>query len=129
MPGVSGTIRVNYTGTTESPQGRVVINEIMYNPVVPGASFLELYNLSVTNSFDLSRWRLEGVDFTFADGTILSPGTYVVLARDIAAFGLAYGSLAPVIATFEGTLRNEGETFVSPSRKGRTSRVSCYAFA
>src|ERR1051325_3370056 len=65
------SITVNYTGTAELPQGHLVINEIMYNPLVPDASFIEIFNTSAVNAFDLSGFRLDGADFSFPGGSII----------------------------------------------------------
>jgi len=48
VAGASDTITVTYTGAVELPQNYLVINEIMYNPVVPDAGFVEIYNKSLT---------------------------------------------------------------------------------
>ena len=65
----------------------VVINEVMYHPVTneEGLEWIELYNqLSV--DMDISRWRLEGgIDYEFAEGTIVGGGQYKVVAIDPAA--------------------------------------------
>jgi hypothetical protein len=58
------TITVNYTGPTPEPQGTVVINEIMYNSATPDTAFVELFNNATNTSFDLSGWRLNGLDYT-----------------------------------------------------------------
>ncbi|HKI72235.1 MAG TPA: hypothetical protein VKA81_07665, partial [Verrucomicrobiae bacterium] len=42
--GANATINVDYTGAVELPQDKLVINEIMYNPAAPHASFVEIYN-------------------------------------------------------------------------------------
>src|SRR5205085_7662864 len=55
IAGVSGTLNVTYTGVVELPQDDLVINEIMYHPATPDAEFIELYNISANNAFDLSR--------------------------------------------------------------------------
>ena len=70
FPGASASLTVQYAGTIPDPTNVVVISEIMYNPVTPDASYLEIYNSSAKNSFDLSRWRLRGVSFTFPVGTV-----------------------------------------------------------
>src|SRR5439155_12347324 len=80
--GATATIHVNYTGAVESPQDKLVINEIMYNPAVPDASFVELYNNSTVSAFDLSGWRLSGAGFVFPGGTVMSPGGFLVVAGD-----------------------------------------------
>src|SRR3989442_2306763 len=41
VSGASVTIHVNYTGAVESPLDKLIINEIMYNPAVPDASFVD----------------------------------------------------------------------------------------
>ncbi len=106
----AGQIQIAYTGSDESPAGNVVINELMYHPVDPDAEFVELYNNSAKTGFDLSGWRLDGADFTFAPGTILSPNGYLVLAKDRVAFTAAYGVNIPIAGEFNGHLENNGET-------------------
>jgi hypothetical protein len=110
VPGASRTISATFTGTAVSPVDIVVISEIMYNPLLPGSSFVEIYNLSPTLSFDLSGWRVNGLAFTFPQGSIITNGQYLVLAKDAVAFGQAFGNSIPVFAQFDGTLDNDGET-------------------
>ena len=110
VAGVAGTIQVNYTGGTENPRDKLVINEIMYNPLAPNASFVEIYNSSGSNAFDLSNWRLDGVDFKFGNGTVIEANTYLVLAGDRQGFASAHGSLASVVGEFAGKLDNSGQT-------------------
>src|SRR5439155_9745521 len=52
----TATINISFTGASELPQNRVVINEIMYHPTVPNAPFIELFNLSTASTFHLSNW-------------------------------------------------------------------------
>jgi hypothetical protein len=106
----TSSIKVNFTGSDESPEGQVVINEIMYRPSAPNGQFIELFNRSADLSFDLSGWRLQGVDFTFPGGTVLGPGGYAVVAKDRAAFGAAYGTGIPLVGEYAGTLSPGGET-------------------
>ncbi len=110
VAGASAAINVNYTGAVESPQGRVVINEIMYHPAAPNASFIELYNASSASAFDLSGWQLGGADFVFPGGTVMLPRSYLVVAEDRIAFSQAYGRLLAVAGVFNGKLDNAGET-------------------
>ena len=110
IAGASDTITVTYTGPTELPQDKLVINEIMYNSAVPDGGFIEIYNRSTTVAFDLSNYRLNGADFTFDEGTIVQPGAYLVIAKDRAAFAAIYGSSIPVAGVYHGTLDNGGET-------------------
>src|SRR5206468_2834829 len=110
VSGASGTINLNYTGTVEVPEDKLVINEIMYNPAVPDASFVELYNKSTVSAFDLSGWRLSGAGFVFPGGTVISPGGFLVVAGDRVTFAAAYGRTIPVVGEFGGKLENGGET-------------------
>ncbi len=110
---VSGAVSltVNYVGAAcPGPAGLIAINEIMYNPIVPGASYVELYNTSPSCSFDLSNWRLDGVEFIFPGQTYLTNGGYLVLARDASAFISAYGVGIPIAGKFSGELDLNGET-------------------
>ena len=107
---VSGVLHVTYTGADERPQDKIVINEIMFNPVMANASYVEIFNSSTSNAFDLSGWRLDGVVFTFVSGTVIEPGAFLVLAKDRTAFASAYGSAIAVLGEFAGSLNNKGET-------------------
>src|SRR6266568_3974413 len=60
----------------------VVFNEIMYHPASNEAAleWLELHNQMAVN-MDLSRWSLDGgVQFKFAEGTVVPGGGYLVVA-------------------------------------------------
>lgn len=103
------TLSVVYQGPAVSPVGLVVFNEIGYNPAVPGASFVELYNASAQAAFDVSGWRIDGLNYTFPAGTVFPPRTYRVLARDREAFLAAYPGIAPD-DVFAGNLAFGGET-------------------
>ncbi|MCI0364198.1 MAG: lamin tail domain-containing protein, partial [Phycisphaerales bacterium] len=104
------TVNIVYTGPSTSPLGAVVFNEIMYNPAIPGASFVEIYNTSPTVTFDLSNWRVNGIDFTFPPGSIITNRQIIVLAANHGAFIRTYGSTVPVFGEFAGNLDNGGET-------------------
>jgi hypothetical protein len=106
----TASINVNYPGPVEQPQDKLVINEIMYNPLVPNASFVELYNRSANDAFDLSFWRLDGVGFNFPSGSVISPGGFAVVAKDRVTFAAAYGGTIPLYGEFTGTLNSGGQT-------------------
>jgi hypothetical protein len=110
VSGATATINVNYTGVIEQPQDNLVINEIMYHPSVPDASFVELYNNSTVSAFDLSGWRLSGAAFTFPGGSVIGPGGFLVVAGDRGAFAAAYGRIIALVGEFSGKLENGGET-------------------
>jgi hypothetical protein len=80
----------------------VVINEIMYAPAANNAQFVELYNNSTNTTFDLSGWQLQGLSYTFPNGSLLGPTNYLVLAVNGVAFAEAYGATNPVFDTFSG---------------------------
>ena len=107
---VAGTIRVNYTGADELPQDRIVINEIMYNPLFADASYVEIHNTSVSNAFDLSGWKLSGASFTFPNGAILEPGAFRLIVKDAYLYGATYGPSTAILGQFDGNLDNGGET-------------------
>ncbi len=106
----SNSVSVVCNGTNSSPAGQVVINEIMYAPATNNAQFVELYNNSTNTTFDLSGWQLQGLSYTFPNGSIIGPTNYLVLAVNGAAFAEAYGATNPVFDTFSGTLSPNGET-------------------
>jgi hypothetical protein len=110
ITGTSNTISVVYNQTNASPVGQIVLNEIMYNPAVNNAEYVELYNSSTNTAFDLSGWQLQGLAYTFPSGSTLAPTNYLVLAANNAAFAGAYGATNPVFDIFGGTLSADGET-------------------
>ncbi len=110
VAGVSGMMRITFTGLNELPQDRVVINEIMYSPLFSSAGFVEIHNTSVSNAFDMSGWRLEGAGLTFPLGTVIEPGQFMIVAQERTVFGETYGVGIPVTSEFPGGLDNGGET-------------------
>jgi hypothetical protein len=108
ITGDSNAVSVVYNGTNASPIGQLVINEIMYNPVVADAQFVELYNNSTNTAFDLSGWQLQGSAYTFPKGSIIAPTNFLVLAANGAVFAGAYGATNPVFDTISGTLPSSG---------------------
>jgi hypothetical protein len=110
LAGATASFTVSFTGTLETPESRVVFNEVMYNSTTPGGAFIELRSLASTTTYDLSNWRIEGVGFTFPQGTLLAPGGYIVIAKDRTAFAAAYGNTIPLAGEFPGQLQNDSET-------------------
>src|SRR5438477_11000906 len=73
---------LTYTGVLPDPQNMVVFNEIMYNPLVPGATYVEIFNTSSDFSFDLSNWRIKGLGFTFPPGSLITNHQYVAIVQN-----------------------------------------------
>ncbi len=110
LAGAADSITIRFTGAQlPSPVGQVVINEIMYHSLVPDAEFIELLNISTTANFDLGGWRIDGVGYTFSDGSLLGPGRYAVIAANRDAFAAAYGFSVLPVGEFQGTLQDNGE--------------------
>lgn len=108
--GASNSVTVKFSGGSDAPEQNLVINEIMHHPAMTNAEFIELFNRSTTTAFDLTDWRLEGLDFKFPDGTVLGPRAFLVVAKDRVAFGRAYGFSIPLVGEFNGNFRFGGET-------------------
>jgi len=91
------------------PAGNIVFNEIMYNPVMAGGEFVELFNRTFT-TFDLSGWTINGLDYTFPPGSIMKARSYLLLVKSRVVFAAAYGGLTSVFDEFSGDLQPDGET-------------------
>ena len=107
--GASASLSVTFTGVIE-PLDRIVINELMYNPAQPDTEFVEIVNTATNTAYDLSNWRLNGLDGTILPGTILQPGAFLVFAKNAEEFWRVYGSAIPVAGTFAGSFDKGGET-------------------
>ncbi len=111
LTNLTRTITVNYTGAVPNPAGAVVFNEILYNPTAPDAGFVELFNTSSNFTFDLSDWRINGLDLTFPKGSVISNRQHLLLAGNVPAFITAFGTDAPTPSIhYSGDLQNDGET-------------------
>jgi hypothetical protein len=53
VPSATDSITIEYTGAVPQPDDWVVINEIMYNPAVADAEYIELHNRHPSYAFDL----------------------------------------------------------------------------
>lgn len=82
------------------------------NPPTPftenNEEWIELYNRS-NSTVSLENWELDGaVGFTFPVGTEMAPGSYLVIARDLADFTTKFPGV-DALGGFSGTLANSGE--------------------
>ena len=83
----------------------IQITEIMYNPKGGKSSdeFIELYNETAARR-DIGGWKfVNGVDFTFPEGTVIEPRSYLVIVGDPKNHKLT----APVLGPFKGTLSDQ----------------------
>jgi CotH kinase protein/Lamin Tail Domain len=120
VPGARASVTVRVTTTPDRAEDRLVINEIQYQPIIPGAGYVELHNASTRTAFDLGGARLEGVDVTLPEGTWIPPGGFLLVAADRGAFARAHGMEPTVAAEFSGSLDSVGETLrlVRPATAG-----------
>lgn len=106
----SQTLNVNYSGTAILPEGFVVFNELMYDSPRPDTAFLELRNTHATAAFDLSLWRVDGMDYSFPAGTVLGPNGYIALVENRGEFSKLFGGTAVIFAQANGKINPAGET-------------------
>ena len=88
----------------------VVFNELMYHPATNEAAseWVELHN-QMAVPVDLSGWSLAGgINYQFAEGTVLAGSGYLVVAASPATLMSATG-LTNVLGPFTGRLANDGE--------------------
>jgi len=122
IAGDTNLVSVTYGATNAPPAGQVVINEIMYAPAVDGAQFVELYNNSTNEAFDLSGWQIPALAYTFPAGSVIGPANYLVLAQNNAAFAWAYGATNLVFDLFTGTLQPpQILSLIQPNGNGGTN--------
>ena len=70
--------------------------------------WLELYNRGNT-TIDLGGWQLDdAVEFTFAPGTLIGPGEYLVVAEDLIALQNKYPAVT-MVGNYSGRLSNTDE--------------------
>ena len=113
--------------------GLLALTEMNYNPYPPTAAegaagfddaqafeFIELQNVGA-EPIDLTGVEFtEGVRFDFSTGafTTLSPGEYVLIVQNLAAFEFRYGAELPVAGQYEGQLNNAGGQVTLLDRTG-----------
>jgi hypothetical protein len=72
-------------------------------------------------AFDLSGWRINGLDYDFPEGSVLAGHQVLALAKNRAAYLTAYGTNTPApFGVFTGQLDADGETLtlLKPGAKG-----------
>lgn len=109
IAGMTDSIRVTYPGAIPQVRDWVVLNEVHYNPAVPGTSFVELHNRNTATPFNLGGYRVDGIGYTFPSNAVVAPGGFLLLVGDRIEFGNLYGAGVPVFDEFPGRLDNDGE--------------------
>ena len=101
-----------------------VINEIMFHPAGdpaenPLREWVELYQPG-PDAVDLSGWQLKrGITFTFPAGTIMEPGTFLVVAADEETFRATHPRFEhPLVAGWMGRLSNADEAIELETGEG-----------
>lgn len=100
---------VHFSGTADPPAENLVLNEILYHPEPLGVEFVELFNGSSRSAYDLGGYRLNGIGFEFAPGTVLLPGQYLIVVDRLADAAKRYGNVY-IAGAYDGALDNGGET-------------------
>jgi hypothetical protein len=92
----------------------LVITEIMYHPIadVRGdnktGEYLELYNRG-EEAIDLGAYAFtSGITFTIPRNTVISPRTFLVIAKSLGVMQKTYGA-SGVLGPYDGALSNRGE--------------------
>jgi len=102
------------------------ISELMYNsPAGSEYDFVELHHAGGPLTLDLNGAKFtQGIDYTFAPGTVIPAGGYLVLAKttNIAAFRAYYGITngATVLGGYSGNFDNSGEQVTLRTSAGGT---------
>lgn len=109
VAGATSSVDVVNTGPDEPAEAFVRVTEIDYEPADPDAEFIEIHNGSTATTYDLSGWRLEGVDFVFPGGTLIAPGEHLLTVKDRRVFEAVHGQGLPVVGEYPGRLNNAGE--------------------
>ncbi|MFT5853853.1 MAG: hypothetical protein ACI8XO_001094 [Verrucomicrobiales bacterium] len=120
---------------TEAAGGsNLVVSKLMYHAATPSAGeiatgfdqsgdfdYIEFLNLGAL-PVDLSGVVIsDGIEFTFAEGTLVQPGERILMVEDLAAFEFRYGAGLPVAGQFAGgNLDNGGEPVAVDDAGGLT---------
>ncbi|HNS21940.1 MAG TPA: lamin tail domain-containing protein [Sedimentisphaerales bacterium] len=115
-----GTPRTGVVFAADGAGASIVINELHTNPDVKTelVEFVELHNFGTADA-DLSGWSfVEGVLYSFPEGTTLAAGGFLVVAQDPDQLMAKYGAdrvplpAGSVFGPYAGGLDGEGERVV-----------------
>ena len=110
LPALAASLAMSFGGWLHAD---VVINEINFRPAgIPEntkGEFIELRNTG-TASVNIGGWQFtKGVTFTFAAGTTIPAGGYLVVAADRPTFLTQHPCVSNVVGNWSGSLSNTGE--------------------
>lgn len=106
----SDMLMATYTGPGVSLEGKLAFSEIMHHPAAPSSSFVEIHNLSPTETLPLGGLHVDGIDATIGYGRFIAPGGYAVIASSLPGYQSTYGNAEVVVGEFAGQLDHRGET-------------------
>jgi hypothetical protein len=113
VPGASNMLTVNYNGPVVNPVGALIINEVMYSTASPNTQFVEILN-RVPINFDLSGWRIDGLNFTFPAGSIVTNRQIIVVARNRDVYYQTYGRLPFAVCNANLSANGQRVVLVKP---------------
>ena len=148
----SGPVTASYLiDTVPAGEANLVISEVMYRPPDANPSeeragyadrdefeYLELMNISATDTIDLTGVQLaqvdhggdlQGIEFTFSPSgplTFLPPGQRLVLVENIEAFRRRYGPGPRIAGQYRNALSNDGERVTLLDVTGNPIRAFTY---
>jgi hypothetical protein len=114
---------VNTTANPTLAQQWLRITELNYHPTDPSLAelaaissvvaddfeYIELLNTGTTTLNLAGAHFTKGIDYTFPAGTTLATGARLLVAANLPAFQLRYGTPATILGPYLGTLDNGGE--------------------
>jgi hypothetical protein len=109
----------------EPDSGSVVVNEINYHsaPQFDPEDWIELHS-TAAHEIDISGWELKDSEpshsFTFAGGTSIAAGAYLVVCRDLAAFQAAFPWVTNVVGELGFGLAGSGDVVWLRDEAGET---------
>ncbi|HLO61279.1 MAG TPA: CotH kinase family protein [Bacteroidales bacterium] len=109
----AGTFNAVFEEDTEEEK-LIVINEINYtsSPATDAKDWVEIYN-NGASSVDLGEWILTDNEidsgYVFTTGTILTPGSYLVICRNLEDFKTFYPNVSNATGNLSFKLSGEGE--------------------
>ena len=140
----SQTVEITSSLSTRPLEDYLRIDELMYHPAdaTPAEQtagfgqedfeYIELINTSQTQTLDLGGSRfVDGIEYVFPAGTMLSPGERIVVASNPAAMALRYDTTGmSLVGPFDaGRLANDGETICMTDAVGNLIERFAYGDA